>query len=428
MCDDGNTSFNDGCLPFSCAVEGGGWTCAGQPSVCQNCGNGRAEGTEVCDGQDVRGAGCLALGMRQGGPPPNCQSQCTQVFFQSGNCGPLIQTANDLEQAFQDAENLPQDQIIAIPAGRYILNSGITVDSFSSGTVFVQPLSGPVTLVSSTPQVLFDVRASRAVFRDLTIEDAEEAFRLENNTAQEPGVTLERLWFTNPTVRVDRLIVLQGGRHRVVGNRFETTQTSNLGTGEVIVVQSGNADVVAQNVISGPFSVGIFLQNVQTNPVFLDHNSIRLTDSPGVQAVALRMQDGNACVRNNVLAYDGPSFNGYALQAQGGGFMPSMMECGNATPVGFNNAYVSQGGSLCSGGCGQWCPGPLCDLNLDPQYAGGDAALCLGAGSLLRDAALPLGYDLVDNDPALFRGVAPDVGARESQSGRAYGQFYSACP
>ena len=58
-CDDGNGTDSDGCT--ACAVDGGGWTCAGAPSVCQLCGNGTIEGTETCDDGDTSGSdGCSA--------------------------------------------------------------------------------------------------------------------------------------------------------------------------------------------------------------------------------------------------------------------------------------------------------------------------------------------------------------------------------
>ncbi|MDD5075113.1 MAG: DUF4215 domain-containing protein, partial [Candidatus Peribacteraceae bacterium] len=56
-CDDGNRISSDGCSS-TCAVESG-FTCVGQPSVCQKCGNARVEGREGCDdGNVISGDGC----------------------------------------------------------------------------------------------------------------------------------------------------------------------------------------------------------------------------------------------------------------------------------------------------------------------------------------------------------------------------------
>ena len=48
-CDDGNLEDGDGCSA-SCEVEvGQGFSCNGEPSVCDVCGNGDVGGTEECD-------------------------------------------------------------------------------------------------------------------------------------------------------------------------------------------------------------------------------------------------------------------------------------------------------------------------------------------------------------------------------------------
>ena len=64
LCDDGNTANGDGCN-LVCEVEGGGWSCSGEPSVCNlipvgsTCGNNILEGSEQCDdGNRVDNDGC----------------------------------------------------------------------------------------------------------------------------------------------------------------------------------------------------------------------------------------------------------------------------------------------------------------------------------------------------------------------------------
>jgi cysteine-rich repeat protein len=59
-CDDGNRLAGDGCDP-ACAVELG-WSCEGEPSVCQNlCGNGSLDHGEQCDGVDLGGNDCASI-------------------------------------------------------------------------------------------------------------------------------------------------------------------------------------------------------------------------------------------------------------------------------------------------------------------------------------------------------------------------------
>ena len=58
--DDGNAVSGEG-WDSSCAIESG-WTCNGQPSVCQKWGNKIREGTEVCDdGNLSNGDGCSSV-------------------------------------------------------------------------------------------------------------------------------------------------------------------------------------------------------------------------------------------------------------------------------------------------------------------------------------------------------------------------------
>ena len=68
MCDDGDTMDGNGCSS-TCQVEAG-WTCNGEPSVCQNCGDGMIEGTEQCDD-----------GTGQNGTDGCCKANCT---FETG--------------------------------------------------------------------------------------------------------------------------------------------------------------------------------------------------------------------------------------------------------------------------------------------------------------------------------------------------------
>jgi cysteine-rich repeat protein len=81
QCDDGNATSGDGCADH-CQVESG-WTCAGTPSACTPiCGDGRALGTEECDGPDLRGTTCDTLGLPAGRLA--CRLTCT---FDRNGCG-----------------------------------------------------------------------------------------------------------------------------------------------------------------------------------------------------------------------------------------------------------------------------------------------------------------------------------------------------
>jgi cysteine-rich repeat protein len=82
-CDDANTTSGDGCSG-TCETEPG-YVCVGQPSLCHSgyvCGNNLAEGSEVCDGTDLRGQSCLSLGFSGG--TLKCATDCTN--FNTSTC------------------------------------------------------------------------------------------------------------------------------------------------------------------------------------------------------------------------------------------------------------------------------------------------------------------------------------------------------
>jgi len=83
-CDDGNVIDGDGCSS-SCIIEGGGWTCNGEPSVCQLCGNNIPEGTEACDDgnaidEDLCRNDCTL------NPPTDCSANCIGQGSSWGYC------------------------------------------------------------------------------------------------------------------------------------------------------------------------------------------------------------------------------------------------------------------------------------------------------------------------------------------------------
>jgi len=97
-CDDGNSVSGDGC-GGSCQVEDG-WTCAGEPSVCETeCGDGVARGTEACDGADVRSLTCAQLGLGAG--VLACAPGC--VFDTSG-CELQAVCGNDAREYPEDCD------------------------------------------------------------------------------------------------------------------------------------------------------------------------------------------------------------------------------------------------------------------------------------------------------------------------------------
>lgn len=87
-CDDENTSPGDGC-DGGCLLEPG-YTCDGEPSVCQLCSNGLIEGKEECDdgnGDIADGCGTtcqIELGYWCNGTPSVCTPGCGDGFLSPG--------------------------------------------------------------------------------------------------------------------------------------------------------------------------------------------------------------------------------------------------------------------------------------------------------------------------------------------------------
>ena len=93
-------------------------------------------------------------------------------------------------------------------------------------------------------------------------------------------------------------------------------------------------------------------------------------------------------------------------------------------------AHPLPGGFDCAGpGCFELCdPCGLCQFSDNPNWIAGDPYLCLGSSSPYAAIATPLGIDLVDDDPAAYLRLGPDIGAREMGSTRVFGSAVSTCP
>jgi len=81
-CDDGNRLDGDGCSPV-CTVEQG-WSCEGEPSVCENlCGDGVIDSGEQCDGDLLGGNDCTTITGGYTGGTLKCSPSC---LFDTTEC------------------------------------------------------------------------------------------------------------------------------------------------------------------------------------------------------------------------------------------------------------------------------------------------------------------------------------------------------
>lgn len=109
-CDDDNNVNGDGCSA-NCLRETG-WSCAGEPSLCNvvPCGDGIVDETEQCDdGSTANGDGCSAICEVESGwscdgnNPTNCQvEQCIYQLTSTEGCSQLGECAGSRKTCTQD--------------------------------------------------------------------------------------------------------------------------------------------------------------------------------------------------------------------------------------------------------------------------------------------------------------------------------------
>ena len=106
-CDDANATPGDGC--DGCQVESG-WQCAGEPSVCAECGNGQVDPMfEACD--NAGGPGCtsscqVVMGWACTGSPSLCTPVCGDgIWIGEGTLG----VSDALAEGCDDGNATPGD-------------------------------------------------------------------------------------------------------------------------------------------------------------------------------------------------------------------------------------------------------------------------------------------------------------------------------
>lgn len=120
-CDDGNTQSLDGCSA-TCEKESG-FTCIGNPSVCQKCANGIVEGTEACDDNNsINGDGCsmncdIELNYTCSGNPSICRIPGGGSFAGSFNSG--SNTLTDVGGASNNLGNNSNPEVVISGGATY---------------------------------------------------------------------------------------------------------------------------------------------------------------------------------------------------------------------------------------------------------------------------------------------------------------------
>jgi len=423
-CDDGNLVPGDGCSA-GCQVETG-YSCSGAPSCCQKCGNGLAECAEPCDGADLRGETCLSRGLLPGG---GAGLACTACALSTAGCtgGPIDSQAS-LQAALELAWSQDGHERIGLPAGPIALSGSCLVLDECGGAPCVEPEPFGVTLAPVGAEAVLDASAcavavhvltGRNVLQGLRIEEALQAVQLD--VADETGLNeLRGLMIRNRT-RVPGVMVQVSSP----GARLEGNALLNLTgqTGGSALLADGQGLALIGNLVVGAFNYALDLQGLTliSSTNFIDHNTVRLLGAAGT---ALRMNVvRRLCYRNNLIAGNGGSIG---MDLKG---VVLALDCpGSGTANNDNVQHLTPcTGNACNVNCTSGAF--MCDLALPPGFADPEPwEGCLGAASGLVDRGVDLGYDLWEGNPASFAGAAPDVGAREDGTTRAYGGVPSTCP
>lgn len=439
-CDDGNTADGDGCSA-SCVTEDA-WSCVGTPSVCHSCGNGFIEGTEVCDTADLDGLTCLGVGHRSGAANDTrcttgglaCAADCGS--FDVGACGTAIVDRPTLQGAIDDAFACDGREAIRLREANspLDLSSGPVILDEHRGTcdslpavgcgVVLQPYDGEnVVLVSGSAGPALRIISGGHSILGLTFDGA-AALDLQPTSADKPlaGLNVVRgNRFVNTSEVPANFVAVASPYNTITANLFEGRDSNESSALRVDVTDN----TVSMNVIAGGFANAVVLAGtdnpVDSNYLTFQHNTVHLVGGGN----ALRLSGEHLYLHNNLIV--GTSGAGIGIYINGdygldGG--PYSAPSGHNAVFGFAHQYVDRSGDadFCSGA------GPLCDQPESPAFT--DAkVLCLAAGSaFIDDLSVPILVDMVDGNDALYLGLAPEMGARESGATRIYGNVTSSCP
>lgn len=430
-CDDNNRTSLDGCAA-DCTVEPLYECTANNPSVCTLlCGNGRIDPNEKCDGALLDANTCWSRGHLDGAAGLACAPSCAAFTFTG--CGAEI-TATTLQQAVTEVTaNATGPEVIALVAGAYDLTGTVTVNEGGASPLgfTLRPLSGVVEIgmaagVTGSARVFFDVKTKNVRIEGLSFLNAYTGVNIENG-ADDAVVSRCEFVDDSSSTLLSRFVASNALRTIVDGNAFYSRSTTTSADSAISLQQHGT---VAGNVISGKYTTAIKVAGAAGGTVKIDNNTIDVA----AQSTAVYLEGSTGlCLRNNLISGPGVGSNttGYFLS---GIVFGDTAVCGDISEK--NNVVVagahrvvtncSDATTECSlTDCGTAGVNKLC---ASETYPGFDENYCLPAASPLADIGLPTGYDLVDGDPALFLGVAPDLGARESGSHRTYGGITTSCP
>jgi len=430
-CDGGGTETGRVTCALGCVVE------PAAPDRCAVCGDGAAEGYEVCDPgppEDLQGETCLSQGYIQGsGVGLTCETDC--LGFEYDGCGDEgpnpIDTMDELDAAIAEAYATDGHETITLAPGTLDVSDTIMLDE-SGGTCSAPPCGltirgggGQATIVANNNDHVFEIHSGGHVIENLHIHDAEDAVLIK---AGADSNRISGLLVTTPSGGRrprDQISVELADGNVIENNRFEVP--AGLSPDSAIRLNQSTNTTIRGNVIYGSYKRAIFAKDVPAGQVTrIDHNSIWIPTDEGTPIAYELDSVQSLCFRNNVSYGCGSDSVGLDLKAPV--TFASTAECGGVDSQ--RNVTESFGtqckptGGICLTLCNASVP-DMCDLSDDPGWT--SPLLCLDPASALIDGGLDMGYDLWDDNPALFNPPAPEVGARECGVARVFGGVESFC-
>jgi cysteine-rich repeat protein len=393
------------------------------------CGDGVAEGGELCDGADVRGATCAAQGaLLAGGAGVGCTSACTLDL--SGCAGGEVGTLLELQALLDEAE-ASGGGVVGIPAGDWFVFAPLRV----TGTgITLVPRDGPGTvgLIEAGATPLVQVSGSDHTIRGLALLEGTTAIEVQPGAS---NILIEDNHIDNDGFRLIRGVSAASCQGLTVRRNRLANFPSNgsQDTAEGGVVIDGCTDVIVElNIIAGDVDTAIDIVGADGSaPLRIDFNTIWLTND-GARGVALAAPR-TFCMRGNLYEVTDPVGTVGVEIASGPAALGAPGECDDL-PGQWNLWYAAQqpcvDGADVNSFCEDTCTNPvdtdaqLCDLSGDPDWTGFD--FCLEPVDINIDRAGFVGVRKTDTPP-YYLGAAPDVGATEAGQSQWFGDYFIDC-
>jgi hypothetical protein len=347
-------------------------------------------------------------------------------------CGVPIVAFSDVQTAVDQAAVLLGPQVIGLPAGDMAWPETLVIDECGGTECEVagmtlkpaSPGSASRLMVSRPDLFAIHVETGRVTLEGFTILDAAYGVYLKGSRSS----VIRRLRFNNENEPPLELVVVAAAASTVTSSLFQHKVMGSQ-SGTAIAVRSVPDVQVVMNVIRGPFLVGVEMSALGGDG-FVDNNTVLVeVQSSFWGSTAYKFNSVRLCFRNNVihgggmgggapLAFDTTSTT--TDESGGCALSPSARNV-------LSGSYTRCVGDDCTTLCPSSEAGPLCSTFASASLNFQDPGLCPTPGSVLLNAGVDVGLDMVDLAPATFLGSGPEIGAREAGTSRVFGDLSASC-